>query len=49
VTHPATTTHHRIGPEVRAQMGVTDGVIRISVGLEDLADLQHDLDQALAR
>jgi O-succinylhomoserine sulfhydrylase len=49
VTHPATTTHHRIGPEVRAQMGVGDGVIRVSVGLEDLADLQEDLDQALAR
>ncbi len=47
-THPATTTHHRIGPEVRAQMGVGDGVIRISVGLEDLADLQHDLDRALS-
>jgi O-succinylhomoserine sulfhydrylase len=46
-THPATTTHHRIGPEVRAQMGVADGVIRISVGLEDVADLQTDLDRAL--
>ncbi|WP_052665209.1 O-succinylhomoserine sulfhydrylase [Nitriliruptor alkaliphilus] len=49
VTHPATTTHHRIGPEVRAEMGVTDGVIRISVGLEDPTDLQADLDQALSR
>jgi O-succinylhomoserine sulfhydrylase len=49
VTHPATTTHHRIGPEVRAQMGVGDGVIRISVGLEDLTDLQHDLDRALTQ
>jgi O-succinylhomoserine sulfhydrylase len=47
-THPATTTHHRIGPEVRAQMGVADGVIRISVGLEDVADLQTDLDRALS-
>ncbi|TVP68814.1 MAG: O-succinylhomoserine sulfhydrylase [Nitriliruptor sp.] len=47
-THPATTTHHRIGPEVRAQMGVGDGVIRISVGLEDLTDLQGDLDRALS-
>ncbi len=46
-THPATTTHHRIGPEVRARMGVGDGVIRISVGLEDIADLQTDLDRAL--
>ena len=48
-THPATTTHHRIGPEVRAEMGVGDGVIRISVGLEDPADLQCDLDRALTR
>lgn len=48
-THPATTTHHRIGPEVRAEMGVGDGVIRISVGLEDPADLQRDLDRALTR
>ncbi len=47
-THPATTTHHRIGPEVRAQMGVGDGVIRISVGLEDPTDLQGDLDRALS-
>lgn len=48
-THPATTTHHRIGPEVRAQMGVTDGVIRLSVGLEDIDDLRTDLDRALRR
>lgn len=47
VTHPATTTHHRIGPEVRAAMGIGDGAIRISVGLEDLGDLQRDLDHAL--
>jgi O-succinylhomoserine sulfhydrylase len=47
-THPATTTHHRIGPAARAEMGVTDGVIRISVGLEDPADLRADLDRALA-
>jgi O-succinylhomoserine sulfhydrylase len=47
VTHPASTTHHKIGPEVRAAMGVGDGVIRISVGLEDVADLQDDLDRAL--
>src|SRR5690606_22285556 len=47
VTHPASTTHHRIGPEVRAAMGGGDGVIRISVGLEDVADLQDDLDHAL--
>ena len=46
-THPATTTHHRIGAEVRARMGITDGVIRLSIGLEDVADLRNDLDRAL--
>ncbi|MFO7777698.1 MAG: O-succinylhomoserine sulfhydrylase [Nitriliruptoraceae bacterium] len=49
VTHPATTTHHRIGRQARAQMGISDGVIRVSVGLEDPADLQADLDRALRR
>ena len=47
VTHPATTTHLRIGAEERARLGITDGVIRLSVGLEDVADLQEDLAQAL--
>ncbi len=47
-THPATTTHRRLGPEVRQTMGISDGVVRISVGLEDADDLQHDIDQALA-
>jgi O-succinylhomoserine sulfhydrylase len=49
VTHPATTTHMRIGPEERARLGITDGVIRLSVGLEDADDLKDDLAQALAR
>lgn len=49
VTHPATTTHRRIGPEKRAAAGITDGVVRLSVGLEDEQDLLADLDQALAR
>ena len=48
VTHPATTTHMRIGPEERARLGITDGVIRLSVGLEDADDLKDDLMQALA-
>ncbi|MFP3915370.1 MAG: O-succinylhomoserine sulfhydrylase [Actinomycetota bacterium] len=48
VTHPATTTHRRLGREVRQAMGITDGVIRISVGLEDVEDLIADIDQALA-
>ena len=48
VTHPATTTHKRIGPEARAGMGITDGVVRISVGLEDVQDLIEDVERALA-
>jgi O-succinylhomoserine sulfhydrylase len=47
-THPATTTHMRIGAEERAKLGITDGVIRFSVGLEDVEDLKDDLAQALA-
>jgi O-succinylhomoserine sulfhydrylase len=46
-THPATTTHRRLGPEARAAAGIQDGTIRISVGLEDTDDLLADLDQAL--
>ena len=48
VTHPATTTHLKIGAEERARLGIGDGVIRLSIGLEDVADLQDDLSQALA-
>jgi O-succinylhomoserine sulfhydrylase len=48
ITHPATTTHRRLGPEGRAAVGITDGVVRLSVGLEDVRDLRADLDQALA-
>jgi O-succinylhomoserine sulfhydrylase len=47
-THPATTTHMRIGAEERAKLGITDGVIRVSIGLEDPDDLKDDLAQALA-
>lgn len=47
MTHPATTTHYRMGAEARSEMGVTDGVLRISLGLEDPADLLADLDHAL--
>src|SRR6185437_11210057 len=47
VTHPATTTHRRLTPEARAAAGITDAVIRLSVGLEDPDDLLADLDQAL--
>jgi O-succinylhomoserine sulfhydrylase len=48
VTHPATTTHMKIGAEERARLGISDGVIRLSVGLEDPADLEDDLAAALA-
>ncbi len=47
-THPATTTHMRIGAEERARLGISDGVIRLSVGLEDVEDLKDDLSRALA-
>lgn len=46
-THPATTTHRRLAPEARAAVGITDGTIRFSVGLEDPADLIADVDRAL--
>jgi O-succinylhomoserine sulfhydrylase len=47
VTHPATTTHVRIGAEERARLGIGDGVVRLSVGLEDVADITDDLAEAL--
>jgi O-succinylhomoserine sulfhydrylase len=47
VTHPATTTHHRLKPEDRLSLGIDDGLVRLSIGLEDPADLIADLDQAL--
>jgi len=47
VTHPATTTHRRLTADARAAAGITDGVVRVSVGLEDVDDLLEDLDQAL--
>ncbi|OUS06859.1 O-succinylhomoserine sulfhydrylase [Rhodobacterales bacterium 52_120_T64] len=47
VTHPATTTHQRLTPEMRADLGITDGLVRISVGLEDAGDLIDDILQAL--
>jgi cystathionine beta-lyase/cystathionine gamma-synthase len=47
--HPATMTHASVEPEVRKQVGIGDGLIRLSAGLEDVRDLIEDLDQALAR
>ncbi len=48
ITHPATTTHGRISPEAKAQAGITENLLRISVGLESLADLQEDLARGFA-
>lgn len=48
VTHPATTTHQRLGPEGRAAIGISDGLLRLSFGLEDAEDLQSDIARALA-
>jgi cystathionine gamma-synthase/O-succinylhomoserine sulfhydrylase len=45
--HPASTTHHGVGAETRADMGVTEGMLRLNVGLEDPDDVIADLDQAL--
>ncbi len=47
ISHPATMTHAAIGPEARTRLGITDGMVRISVGIEELADLEADLGQAL--
>jgi len=47
-THPATTTHQRLTPEARAKQGITQGMVRLSVGLEDPVDIEADLTQALA-
>jgi O-succinylhomoserine sulfhydrylase len=47
ITHPETTTHQKLTPAARAELGVTSGLLRLSVGLEDPADLCEDLEQAL--
>jgi len=47
ITHPATTTHGRLTPEQRADAGIRDGLIRIAVGLEDIADIRADLARGL--
>ena len=47
ITHPATTTHGRVTPEARAAAGITDGVVRVSVGLENVEDLIADLGRGL--
>jgi len=47
ITHPATTTHGRLTPEARAEAGISDGLLRISVGLENVEDIQADLQRGL--
>jgi len=47
ISHPATMTHASVPPERRAAIGITDGLVRISAGIEDLDDLKEDLTQAL--
>jgi O-succinylhomoserine sulfhydrylase len=47
ITHPSTTTHFRLTPQARAELGVTDSMLRLSVGLEDPADIAEDLAQSL--
>lgn len=49
ITHPATTTHWRLTPEARQEAGITDGLIRIGVGLEDVEDLKADLARGLSK
>jgi cystathionine beta-lyase/cystathionine gamma-synthase len=47
ISHPATMTHAAVGPDGRKKIGITDGMVRISVGVEDVDDIISDLDQAL--
>jgi cystathionine beta-lyase/cystathionine gamma-synthase len=49
IVHPAMMTHASVPSEMRQRMGVTDGLLRLSVGIEDVEDLYEDLERALAR
>ena len=49
ISHPATMTHASVPAEKRQALGITDGLVRISAGLEDIEDLREDLEQALAQ
>ena len=49
VIHPASTTHQQLTPEEQETTGVTEDYIRLSIGIEDVADIKADLDQALAQ
>ena len=46
-THPASTTHSKLSPEERAEVGITDGLVRLSIGLENIEDIWEDVEQAL--
>jgi cystathionine gamma-lyase/cystathionine beta-lyase/cystathionine gamma-lyase/homocysteine desulfhydrase len=48
ISHPATMTHAAVGEKGRKEIGITDGMVRISVGIENVEDIIADLDQALA-
>ena len=48
ISHPATMTHAALGEKGRREIGITDGLVRISVGIENVDDIMDDLDQALA-
>ena len=48
ISHPASMTHASVPVESRARLGITDGLVRISVGIEDIEDILEDLDQALS-
>jgi O-succinylhomoserine sulfhydrylase len=48
-THPATSTHSKLSNEERAAVGITDGLIRLSIGLENIQDIIEDIDQALEK
>ena len=48
VTHPASTTHSKLSESDRSEVGITDGMVRLSIGLEHIEDIKNDLNQALA-
>jgi O-succinylhomoserine sulfhydrylase len=49
ITHPATTTHGRLTQEERDRAGISDGLLRVAVGLEDVEDIQNDLERGLSK
>jgi len=49
IQHPASMTHAGLSPEKRLQADITDGLVRFSVGIEDVNDIKNDLEQALAK